>query len=168
MREGGQDEGDQQTEPVSISWYNQKKWLTNNLSAGPGLDDGVTSTAWHSIDLPGGNSLNSLFFQGIKIRKQRSTGDLDRKGVIGSHSFRSTGSTSSWMSSESNYAGGHPGSVMSEGSQASFVVEVRICRVTRISDILQWRKARPKIGSILSIFLCSDKIDDWLCCLTGE
>ena len=46
--------------------------------------------------------------------------------MIGSHSFRSTGSTSSWMSSESNYAGGHPGSVMSEGSQASFVVEVII------------------------------------------
>ena len=70
------------------------------------------------------HQLNFVFFQGIKIRKQRSTGDLDRKGVIGSHSFRSTGSTSSWMSSESNYAGGHPGSVMSEGSQASFVVEV--------------------------------------------
>merc|ERR1719187_721493 len=56
--------------------------------------------------------------QGLKIRKQRSTGDLDRKGVMGS--IRSTGSTSSWMSSESNYAGA---SVMSEGSQASFVVE---------------------------------------------
>jgi len=56
--------------------------------------------------------------QGLKIRKQRSTGDLDRKGMIGS--IRSTGSTSSWMSSESNYAGA---SVMSEGSQASFVVE---------------------------------------------
>jgi len=56
--------------------------------------------------------------QGLKIRKQRSTGDLDRKGVM--NSFRSTGSTSSWMSSESNYAGV---SVMSEGSQASFVVE---------------------------------------------
>merc|ERR1719150_2944153 len=41
--------------------------------------------------------------QGLKIRKQRSTGDLDRKGVMGS--IRSTGSTSSWMSSESNYAG---------------------------------------------------------------
>ena len=79
-----------------------------------------------SLDLPGTESLTSIFFQGIKIRKQRSTGDLDRKGVIGSHSFRSTGSTSSWMSSESNYAGGHPGSVMSEGSQASFVVEVNI------------------------------------------
>ena len=61
--------------------------------------------------------------QGLKIRKQRSTGDLDRKGVIGS--IRSTGSTSSWMSSESNYAGV---SVMSEGSQASFVVEVSFHR----------------------------------------
>merc|ERR1719431_2314407 len=40
--------------------------------------------------------------QGLKIRKQRSTGDLDRKGVMAS--IRSTGSTSSWMSSESNYA----------------------------------------------------------------
>ena len=38
-----------------------------------------------------------------------------------SPSIRSTGSSSSWMSSESNYAGA---SVMSEGSQASFVVEV--------------------------------------------
>jgi len=56
--------------------------------------------------------------QGLRIRKQRSTGDLDRKGVIGS--IRSTGSTTSWMSSESNYAGA---SVMSEGSQASFIVE---------------------------------------------
>jgi junctophilin len=56
--------------------------------------------------------------QGLRIRKQRSTGDLDRKGVIGS--IRSTGSTTSWMSSESNYAGA---SIMSEGSQASFVVE---------------------------------------------
>jgi hypothetical protein len=39
---------------------------------------------------------------------------------------RSTGSTSSWMSSESNYAG-H--SVMSEGSQASFIVEVYIDKI---------------------------------------
>ena len=64
--------------------------------------------------------------QGLKIRKQRSTGDLDTKGKGVLNSIRSTGSTSSWMSSESNYAGGHPGSVMSEGSQASFVVEVNI------------------------------------------
>jgi len=58
--------------------------------------------------------------QGLKIRKQRSTGDLDRKGTT-LNSIRSTGSTSSWMSSESNYMTG--ASVMSEGSQASFVVE---------------------------------------------
>ncbi len=37
--------------------------------------------------------------------------------------FRSTGSTASWISSESNYAGA---SLMSEGSMASFVVEVGI------------------------------------------
>ena len=36
--------------------------------------------------------------------------------------FRSTGSTASWISSESNYAGA---SLMSEGSMASFVVEVK-------------------------------------------
>merc|ERR1712061_233741 len=59
--------------------------------------------------------------QGLKIRRQRSTGDLDRKGVTAS--IRSTGSTSSWMSSESNYAGA---SVMSEGSQASFIVEYEL------------------------------------------
>jgi len=52
-------------------------------------------------------------------RKGGSTGDLDRKGVVGS--IRSTGSTTSWMSSDSNYAGG--ASIMSEGSQASFIVE---------------------------------------------
>merc|ERR550539_1175407 len=46
------------------------------------------------------------------------TGDLDRKGGMGS--IRSTGSTSSWMSSESNYAGA---SVMSEGSNQSFALE---------------------------------------------
>ena len=66
---------------------------------------------------------NDVFYylhQGLKIRKQRSTGDLDRKGVIGS--IRSTGSTSSWMSSDSSHYAGV--SVMSEGSQASFVVEV--------------------------------------------
>jgi len=56
--------------------------------------------------------------QGLRMRKQRSTGDLDRKGVM--QSLRSTGSTASWMSSESNYVGN---SLMSEGSMASFVVE---------------------------------------------
>ncbi len=54
----------------------------------------------------------------MKLKKQRSTGDLDRKGVT---SIRSTGSTTSWMSSESGYTGA---SVVSEGSNQSFVLEV--------------------------------------------
>ena len=61
----------------------------------------------------------SSFFQGLKLKKQRSTGDLDRKGVT---SIRSTGSTTSWMSSESGFTTG--ASVMSEGSNQSFAIEV--------------------------------------------
>jgi junctophilin len=61
-----------------------------------------------------------MLLQGLKLKKQRSTGDLDRKGVI---SIRSTGSTTSWMSSESGYTGG--ASIVSEGSNQSFVMEVR-------------------------------------------
>merc|ERR550532_3930377 len=56
--------------------------------------------------------------QGLKLKKQRSTGDLDRKGVT---SIRSTGSTTSWMSSESGFTTG--ASVMSEGSNQSFAIE---------------------------------------------
>ena len=69
------------------------------------------------------NALHNLiylsFFQGLKLKKQRSTGDLDRKGVT---SIRSTGSTTSWMSSESGFTTG--ASVMSEGSNQSFAIEV--------------------------------------------
>merc|ERR550532_57203 len=56
--------------------------------------------------------------QGLKLKKQRSTGDLDRKGVT---SIRSTGSSTSWMSSESGFTTG--ASMMSEGSNQSFVCE---------------------------------------------
>ena len=45
---------------------------------------------------------------------------MDRKGVT---SIRSTGSTTSWMSSESGFTTG--ASVMSEGSNQSFAIEVR-------------------------------------------
>ena len=63
--------------------------------------------------------LDFLIFQGLKLKKQRSTGDLDRKGVT---SIRSTGSSTSWMSSESGFTTG--ASMMSEGSNQSFVCEV--------------------------------------------
>ena len=70
-----------------------------------------------------GQRLKRNFFwllQGLKLKKQRSTGDLDRKGVT---SIRSTGSSTSWMSSESGFTTG--ASMMSEGSNQSFVLEVR-------------------------------------------
>lgn len=59
------------------------------------------------------------FVQGLKLKKQRSTGDITTKGVT---SIRSTGSTTSWMSSESGYPTG-AGSVVSQGSDASFAGE---------------------------------------------
>lgn len=41
---------------------------------------------------------------GLKIRKQRSTGDLEKRGN-GSGSIRSTASTASWISTESSQSG---------------------------------------------------------------
>ncbi|XP_040568312.1 uncharacterized protein jp [Lepeophtheirus salmonis] len=66
------------------------------------------------------------FVQSLKLKKQRSTGDLDRKVGV---SIRSTGSSTSWMSSESSFVGGGGGggtgaaSIISEGSNQSFVLE---------------------------------------------
>lgn len=40
----------------------------------------------------------------LKIRKQRSTGDLEKRGT-GSGSIRSTASTASWISTESSQSG---------------------------------------------------------------
>ena len=65
-----------------------------------------------------------ILLQGLKLKKQRSTGDLDRKGVNPVTSIRSTGSNTSWMSSESGFTGGQ--SMMSEGSNQSFALEVRL------------------------------------------
>ena len=63
---------------------------------------------------------SSISSQNLKLKKQRSTGDLDQKGMTG---IRSTGSTTSWMSTESGYTAGGA-SMMSEGSNASFMMEV--------------------------------------------
>lgn len=43
----------------------------------------------------------SLFSQGLKMRKQRSTGDLEKRGTIASGSIRSTMSSASWISTGS-------------------------------------------------------------------
>ena len=64
-----------------------------------------------------------LFFwgQGLRLKKQHSTGELEKRGT--SASIRSTGSSASWMSTESSQ------SAMTNGSQhtdsnASFIAEV--------------------------------------------
>ena len=66
-------------------------------------------------------NFNAIFIlQGLKLKKQRSTGDINSKGVS---NIRSTGSTTSWMSSESGYPSA-AGSVVSQGSDQSFAAEV--------------------------------------------
>jgi junctophilin len=56
------------------------------------------------------------------MRKQRSTGDLEKRITSGG-SIRSTASETSWMSTESSQSGPNGGSLHTD-SNASFVVEV--------------------------------------------
>ncbi|XP_055550136.1 junctophilin-1-like isoform X2 [Wyeomyia smithii] len=58
---------------------------------------------------------------GLKIRKQRSTGDLEKRGA-GSGSIRSTASIASWLSTESSQSG-MTNKSMHTDSNASFIVE---------------------------------------------
>lgn len=58
------------------------------------------------------------------MRKQRSTGDLDKRMTSGG-SVRSTASSASWMSNESSQSGPNGGSFHTD-SNASFVVEVGV------------------------------------------
>lgn len=62
----------------------------------------------------------------MKITRQRSTGDLEKKGG-GSGSIRSTGSTASWVSTDSGQSAMTTGSMPSD-SNASFVIEVSFLR----------------------------------------
>lgn len=62
-------------------------------------------------------------FQGLKLKKQRSTGDLEGKRSGTTGSIRSAGSSSSWMSTDSMQSGFTNTSIPSD-SNASFVVEV--------------------------------------------
>ena len=72
------------------------------------------------IFLLGNFDATFIHLQGLKLKKQRSTGDITSKGVS---NIRSTGSTTSWMSSESGYPSA-AGSVVSQGSDQSFAAEV--------------------------------------------
>uniref|UniRef100_A0A1B6C6A7 Junctophilin n=1 Tax=Clastoptera arizonana TaxID=38151 RepID=A0A1B6C6A7_9HEMI len=67
------------------------------------------------------SGIKKSLLSGLKIRKQRSTGDLEKKGTSGG-SIRSTGSSASWVSTESSHSGVTSGSIHTD-SNASFVVE---------------------------------------------
>jgi hypothetical protein len=61
--------------------------------------------------------------QGLRLKKQHSTGELEKRGT--SASIRSTGSSASWMSTESSQSGMTAGAGSHHtDSNASFVAEV--------------------------------------------
>lgn len=60
-------------------------------------------------------------FKGLKMRRQRSTGDIGSGRASGS--IRSTGSSASWMSTDSGQSAYTTGDVPDEGSNASFIIE---------------------------------------------
>ncbi|KAL6432756.1 hypothetical protein ACFW04_006267 [Cataglyphis niger] len=64
-------------------------------------------------------SLKKGILSGLKIRKQRSTGDLEKRGTGGS--IRSTASSASWMSTESSQS--QASASVHTDSNASFVIE---------------------------------------------
>ncbi|KAG5333374.1 JPH3 protein, partial [Acromyrmex heyeri] len=64
-------------------------------------------------------SLKKGILSGLKIRKQRSTGDLEKRGTGGS--IRSNASSASWMSTESSQS--QASASVHTDSNASFVIE---------------------------------------------
>ncbi|CAG7837111.1 unnamed protein product [Allacma fusca] len=66
------------------------------------------------------SNFKESILKGLKLRKQRSTGDLDKRGT--NSSIRSTGSSASWMSNDSAQSAVTSGSHHTD-SNASFVVE---------------------------------------------
>ncbi|KAK9888832.1 hypothetical protein WA026_001057 [Henosepilachna vigintioctopunctata] len=70
----------------------------------------------------GSGNIKKGLLMGLKLKKQRSTGDLEGKRAGTTGSIRSAGSTASWMSSDSVQSGITNASIPSD-SNASFVVE---------------------------------------------
>uniref|UniRef100_A0A8D8RNB0 Junctophilin-3 n=1 Tax=Cacopsylla melanoneura TaxID=428564 RepID=A0A8D8RNB0_9HEMI len=70
------------------------------------------------------SNIKKSILSGLKIKKQRSTGDLEKRGHSGG-SMRSTASSTSWVSTESSHSGsqGNVAGSVNDESNASFVVE---------------------------------------------
>jgi len=73
---------------------------------------------------------NEFVYQGLRLKKQHSTGELEKRGT--SSSIRSTGSSASWMSTESSQSGMTAASHHTD-SNASFVAEVCMTTVKPLS-----------------------------------
>ena len=74
-------------------------------------------------------TIKKSLFQGLRLKKQHSTGELEKRGT--SSSIRSTGSSASWRSTESSQSGMTNVSQHTD-SNASFVAEVNYFKVSNI------------------------------------
>ncbi|XP_061395417.1 uncharacterized protein LOC133331030 [Musca vetustissima] len=82
------------------------------------------------------------FLSGLKMRKQRSTGDLATRGTLASGSIRSTMSTASWLSTGSEQSNLTARSIHTE-SNASFTMEDDQLDPTTVETYMgEWKKDR--------------------------
>ncbi|XP_075149345.1 junctophilin isoform X1 [Haematobia irritans] len=80
------------------------------------------------------------FLSGLKMRKQRSTGDLATRGTLASGSIRSTMSTASWLSTGSEQSNLTARSIHTE-SNASFTMEDDQLDPTTVETYMgEWKK----------------------------
>ncbi|EDW28501.1 GL19220 [Drosophila persimilis] len=80
------------------------------------------------------------FLMGLKMRKQRSTGDLEKRGTIASGSIRSTMSSASWISTGSEQSNLTQKSTHTE-SNASFTLEDEQLDPTVVETYMgEWKK----------------------------
>ncbi|KAI8042015.1 hypothetical protein M5D96_003315 [Drosophila gunungcola] len=80
------------------------------------------------------------FLMGLKMRKQRSTGDLEKRGTIASGSIRSTMSSASWISTGSEQSNLTTKSNHTE-SNASFTMEDEQLDPTVVETYMgEWKK----------------------------
>ncbi|GBN19349.1 Junctophilin-3 [Araneus ventricosus] len=88
-------------------------------------------------------NLKKSILQGLKIKKQRSTGDIDRRGVS---SIRSSGSNLSSASSESSQSGvahSQGGGSLHTDSNVSFVSQDELCDTAVTETYLgEWKNDR--------------------------
>ncbi|XP_030376821.1 mediator of RNA polymerase II transcription subunit 12 isoform X1 [Scaptodrosophila lebanonensis] len=145
--------------PFGLASHHRRKNLHASLSSLPGGENGNAAKANEKTEeIRGGFVLtaksdklpvrrNSLtekskkgFLMGLKMRKQRSTGDLEKRGTIASGSIRSTMSSASWISTGSEQSNLTTKSAHTE-SNASFTMEDEQLDPTVVETYMgEWKK----------------------------